>query len=396
MAPTHEAKGRRALAGPLALFLAAAVALVSANSSYGSSFRVFWHATHDIGDVRFTFQNIVDQGLMTVFFLVVGLALKREILHGALRHPRTMVLPLAAAFGGMVLPAVIYHVFNPDGPTVAGWGVPMSTDIAFAVGALALLGRRVPRNLLIFLLALAIVDDLGAILVIAIYYTSHFRATALLGALLVTVALIVLNRRAVRGFGAYALLGAALWLALWRAGIDPPLAGVVLAAALPASDPDRGVGVRPQIASERLERRLSPWVNFGILPLFALDNAGLAFRLADFTRAQPVLLGVLLGLLLGKFGGVGVVSWLAVRLRWAHLPTGVTLCHVLGAAWLSGIGFTMALFVNTLAFAPGPDRAAGKLAVLMASPLAAALGIAWLWWSRPLPLPASGEDAPAA
>ncbi len=396
MAPTNEPKGRRAIAGPLVLFLAATAALVSANSAYAPDFRGFWHATHDLGGIRFTAQAIVDQGLMTVFFLVVGLALKRELLHGALRHPRTMVLPLAAALGGMILPALIYHAFNPGGPTVAGWGVPMSTDIAFAVGALTLLGRRVPRNLLIFLLALAIVDDLGAILVIAIYYTRDFHLTALLGAFLVLATLIVLNRRAVRGFGPYALLAIVLWLALWRAGINPPLAGFLLAAAFPASSPARDTTVSPEHVSVRLERRLSPYVNFAVLPLFALANAGLTFRLADITRSPPVLLGVLLGLLLGKFCGVGGVSWLAVRLRWAHLPTGVGLRHVLGAAWLSGIGFTMALFVNTLAFAPGPERAASKLAILIASPLAAVLGIVWLWRARPRGPLTSDAPAPPA
>lgn len=396
MAPSDNVKGWRALAGPLALFVAALAALVSANSRYGPAFHAFWRGPHGIAGITFTAQDFVDKGLMTVFFLVVGLTLKRELLHGALRHPRTMLLPVAAALGGMVAPALIYHALNREGPGAAGFGIPMSTDIAFAIGALTLLGRRVPRNLLVFLLALAIVDDLGAILVIAFYYTSHFRPTALLWAALATGALVVLNRRAVRGPHAYVVLGLALWVALWRAGIDPPLAGVVLAAGLPAGGHDHGPGAVHLLATDRLERRLSPYVTFGILPLFALANAGLAFHYGDLTRAMPVMLGVLLGLLLGKFCGVGLVSWLALRLRWAHLPPAVTLRHVLGAAWLSGIGFTMALFINTLAFVPGPDRASGKLAILIASPLAAILGIAWLWRPGPRRPPASREGASAA
>ncbi len=396
VAPSDDLRGWRALAGPLTLFLAALAALVGANSGYGPMFRAFWSTAHGVVGITFTVQDVVDKGLMTVFFLVVGLTLKREILHGALRHPRTMLLPVAAALGGMIAPALIYHTLNREGPGVAGFGVPMSTDIAFAIGALTLLGRRVPRNLLVFLLALAIVDDLGAILVIAFYYTSHFRPTALLWAALATGALIVLNRRAVREPHAYVVLGLVLWIALWRAGIDPPLAGVVLAAGLPAGGHHQAPGDPPLLATDRLERRLSPYVTFGILPLFAFANAGLAFHYSDITRAKPVMLGVLLGLLLGKFCGVGLVSWLVLRLRWAHLPPAVTFRHVLGAAWLSGIGFTMALFINTLAFAPGPDRASGKLAILIASPLAAVLGIAWLWRPGPRRPPASREGASAA
>ncbi len=396
MASTDDPKGRRALAGPLLLFLAALAALITANSPYGRAFHAFWHDPRALAGLTLTAHGFVDKALMTVFFLVVGLTLKRELLHGALRHPRAMFLPLAAALGGMLLPAIIYHVLNPTGPAAAGFGVPMSTDAAFAAGALALLGRRAPRNLLIFLLALAIVDDVGAILVIAFYYTSHFRPAALLWAVLVTVALIVMNRRAVHGPAVFVVLGGALWLALWRAGIDPPLSGVVLAAALPSGGHAHGAEAAPRPVGDRLERRLSPYVSFVILPLFALANAGLAFHPADLTRATPVLAGVFLGLLLGKFAGVGLVSWLAVRLRWAHLPTGVTLRHVQGAAWLSGIGFTMALFVNGLAFASGPDRAAGKLGILLASPLAAVLGIAWLWRSGSRRPPDRGEDAAAA
>ncbi len=377
MSTVHDVRGQGPLMGALLLFSSALVALIVANSRYGSAYHDFWRTPHPLAPhLALTFQAVVDKGLMTLFFLVIGLELKREVTHGALRHPRAMILPLLAAMGGMLLPALIYHALNRHGMAAHGWGIPMSTDVAFAAAALAVLGRRVPRNLLIFVLALAIVDDVGAILVIAFYYNQGIEPLPLVGALAVFAALLALARRPRRWVWPHLVLGGALWAALWGAGIDPPLAGVLVAVALPAFRPDAAADHVP--LAHRLERRLAPYVTYGVLPLFALANAGLPLAVHDLTAHGRILLGVLLGLLLGKFCGVGGVSWLAANLRLGELPSGVAPRHLGGAAWLSGIGFTMALFINALAFPPGPERAAGKLAILVASPLAFMLGTAWL------------------
>lgn len=376
MSTVHDVRGQGPLVGALLLFSSALLALIAANSPYGAAYHDFWRAQRPLGpDLAFTFQALVNKGLMTFFFLVIGLELKREVAHGALRHPRAMILPLLAAVGGMLLPAFVYHMFNRQGVAAHGWGIPMSTDVAFAAAALAVLGRRVPRNLLIFVLALAIVDDVGAILVIALYYNRGVRPLPLVGALLLAGALLVLARRDRRWMSPYLILGAALWTALWWGGIDPPLAGVLIAVALPGPSE---ASAHPASLARSLERRLAPYVTYGVLPLFALANADLPLAAHDLTAQSRVLLGVFLGLLLGKFCGVGGVSSLATHLRLGDLPSGVAPRHLGGAAWLSGIGFTMALFVNTLAFPPGPDRVAGKLAILTASPLAFVLGATWL------------------
>ncbi len=373
--PLEDPKAHhRAWAGALVLLSAALFALVAANSPLGPAYQRLWDTSYRLPfGIVASLHGVVDKGLMTAFFLVVGLDLKREARHGALRHPRAMALPLIAALAGMIAPALIYHALNAGPSTANGWAIPMSTDVAFAAGVLALLGRRAPRNLLIFLLALAIVDDIAAVLVIALYYTRHWRPWALVAVFAVATVLFVPSWRRARGLPSYLGLGAILWWALGRAGIDPPLAGVVLAAAIPSSAPGASDG-----ASARLERRLAPYVTFGVLPLFALANSALVLARADFTARTSVFLGVFLGLLLGKFAGVGGASWLALRTRLAHPPTGVTFRHILGAAWLSGIGFTMALFINTLAFTPGPARDAAKLGVLLASSTAAVLGGLWL------------------
>lgn len=396
MSTTDDVRGGRRLAGAFVLFLSALVAVIAANSSYASAYHQLWRQGYRLpGGLLLNAQVVVNKGFMTFFFLAVGLELKRELTHGALRHPRAMALPLFAALGGMILPALVYCVLNSAGPAAGGWGVPMSTDVAFAAGALVLLGRRAPRNLLLFLLALAIVDDVGAILVIALHYTQHLRPQALLWGVFIVMALVVLNRRGTRGVYPYVALGALLWGALWRAGIDAPLAGVLIAAAIPASRPALIPGTRPWTAADRLERRLLPYVTFGVLPLFALGNSDLVLAVHDVTARVPVLLGIFLGLLFGKFCGVAGVAWLVLRLRLADLPTGVTFRHLLGAAWLSGIGFTMALFINTLAFPDGPDRAAGKLAILLASLCAALVGLVWLWRASVSEAAVSDESAAA-
>ena len=381
----------RPIKGALLLLTSALVALALANSPEAPLYNEFWRTGYTLpGGLVVTAQAAVDKGLMAFFFLAVGLELKRELIHGALRHPKAMALPLLSAVGGMAAPALLYYSLNHTGAALRGWAIPMSTDIAFAMGALALLGRRVPRNLMIFLLALAIVDDLGAILVIALYYSRALRLIPLLAALGLFAVLVFLNRRQVRGFGPYLALGALLWLALGLAGVDAPLAGVLVAASIPASGPARSPAAPALGSAKRLERWLATPITFGVMPLFAFANAGLAFSAQTLTAKAAITAGVFLGLLFGKFLGIAGVAWLALRLRLAHLPSGVNYRHVLGVAWLGGIGFTMALFINTLAFAQGADRIAGKLGILAASPLAAALGVAWLFWGTSPRPPSEG------
>lgn len=363
------------------LLIAGIIAVVLANSPWAQEVRAFWHGrAFGVEGRIFSVQALIDQGLMTLFFLVVGLELKREIMRGALRRARLRLLPVSAAIGGMVVPILFYVGLNPAAPAIRGFGVPMATDIAFAVGVAALLGRRVPRNLLVFLLALAAVDDLGALLVIAVYYAHPLQGISLAGVGVVLIVLWWVHWRQWDAVIVYGLLGGVLWGFLWSAGLNPPLAGAVLAVFIPA----RSVGpYTPNVPvlrrglADRLEPILRPYVAFGVMPLFALANAGVTIGGGLPPGTVPVFLGISGGLVLGKFIGVSGASWVTVRLRLAQCPAGVTLRHVMGAAWFAGMGFTMALFMNVLAFPPGPLRAAGKMAILMASVVAATLGIFW-------------------
>ncbi len=381
MSDTESPAAPQPVLGAIVLFSAALVALGLANSRFGTLYNKFWHAAYSLpGGLVVTGQEVVDKGLMALFFLAVGLELKRELVHGALRHPKAMALPLIAALGGMVTPAFVYYSLNSADPGLRGWAIPMSTDIAFAIGALAILGRRVPRNLMLFLLALAVVDDLGAILVIAFYYTRTLSTGPLLISFGILISLILLNRRQVQSLFPYLGMGTLLWLALGYAGISAPLAGVLVAAAIPASAP---ASSSPVTSARRLEQWLASPVTFGVMPLFAFANAGLVFSGQAIGAQRTIAAGIFFGLLLGKFFGIAGAAWLALRWRLAHLPSGVSYRHILGVAWLGGIGFTMALFLDTLAFGPGAERMAGKLGILIASPLSAAIGTAWLYWCPP-------------
>ncbi len=398
LVPHDRTQRRGPLRGALTLLASALLALLVANSPYGPLYRRLWRTPYHLGPwLVTTAQSVVDKGLMTLFFLLIGLELRREVAHGALRHMRAMLLPLWAAATGMLLPALIYHLINPHGEAARGWAIPMSTDVAFAAAALAVLGRRAPRSLLVLLLALAVADDIGAILVIALYYHHGLRPVPLAGALLAFAALFAAGRRGSRRPWLYGILGGLLWGALWRGGIDPPLAGVLLAVSLPAPGTTAPATGAPP--ASRLERRLAPYVTYGALPLFALAHAGLSLAGPGVGISGGVFLGVFLGLLLGKFCGVGGGAWLATTLRFGALPGGVTRRHLGAAAWLAGIGFTMALFIATLAFPPGPLRDAAKLAILTASPLAFLAAAAWMWAGdrqAPAVSAAGGESAPRA
>lgn len=417
---------RRQASGGLVLLGCAILALAWANSPWAGAYTQMLGIPLGIsfGEqvLRLDLRHWINDGLMAVFFFGVGLEIKREFLVGELAERRKAMLPIVAAVGGMVVPALIYAAFNFDGAGAHGWGIPMATDIAFALGALAVLGSRIPEALKVFLVALAIVDDLGALLVIAIFYTASidWRGVALIAALL--LALWVANRMGARRASIYLLLGLGLWAAFFMAGLHATLAGVLTALCVPARvkiepgalpqvirrgadnieaqaldnepdamDPDRvaiidaiGRGLNAATAPlQRFEHIVQPWVTYGILPAFGLFNAGVAID-ATVLRALPtaVPLGIMLGLVLGKPVGIGLASWLAVKTGLAELPEGSTWRHLIGSAFLAGIGFTMALFISGLAFAGTHFEREAQLAILIGSLLAAAVGLAILLTSK--------------
>lgn len=387
-------------ASGIVLLACAAIALIIANSRWAEPFHAFWHLPigFKIGEFVFTesLQHWINDGLMTIFFFVIGLEIKREILFGELKELSKAMLPVAAAAGGMVVPAVIYSSMHLGQPTIVGWGIPTATDIAFVVGFLALLGSRVPHSLKIMLLTLAIADDLGATVIIGIFYSANVSFAALaLGA--IGFAVVILFRAiGVRRVWIYVALGAVIWFAFFESGIHPTVAGVMLGLLTPArawlgdrvpidllTDQFRRLGSflgaerseTPKEAFsplERLEQALHPWVAFAIMPVFALANAGVEIDLTMF--AKPVTIAVAAGLLIGKPVGIVAFSWLATRLRIARMPAKVDFRALWGAGCLAGIGFTMSLFVASLAMKNTPNLPAAKLGILAGSSVSAVLG----------------------
>ncbi|ROL65413.1 Na(+)/H(+) antiporter NhaA [Pseudomonas protegens] len=317
----------------------------------------------------------INDGLMALFFLLIGLEVKREVLEGQLSKPSQIVLPGLAAIGGMLVPALIYWFLNRDNPAALnGWAIPTATDIAFALGVLALLGKRVPTSLKLFLMTLAIIDDLGAIVIIAIFYSGALSTLSLMLAAACIAALVAMNRMGVVKLGPYMIIGLILWVCVLKSGVHATLAGVTLAFCIPL----RTRNAEPSPA-QALEHALHPWVAFGILPLFAFANAGLSLSgvtLESFTHHVPM--GIAIGLLLGKTIGVFGLSWLAIKTGLTALPAGANWGQVLGVAILCGIGFTMSLFVGSLAFVPGSSEYAGmdRMGILTGSLLAALIGYA--------------------
>ncbi|HEX8592860.1 MAG TPA: Na+/H+ antiporter NhaA [Pseudomonas sp.] len=364
-------------AGGLLLIAAAALALIVNNSPLSWLYNAFLDVpvVAQIGAVKIAKPLLlwINDGLMALFFLLIGLEVKREILQGHLSKPSQIVLPGAAAIGGMVIPALIYWALNKDDPTASsGWAIPMATDIAFALGVLALLGKRVPVSLKLFLMTLAIIDDLGAIVVIALFYSGELSNLSLILAAASIVALIVMNRLGVIKLGPYLLIGLLLWVCVLKSGVHATLAGVVLAFCIPLRSRDEDTS--PLLT---LEHALHPWIAYGVLPLFAFANAGVSLSgvtLESFTH--PVPMGIAAGLLLGKTLGVFGLTWLAIKLGIAALPKGANWGQVLGVSILCGIGFTMSLFVGSLAFEPGTSAYAGvdRMGILTGSILAAFIG----------------------
>ncbi len=398
-------------AGGILLIACTIAALVWANSPWAASYFHLWHIKMTLGfggaQLSEELHFWINDGLMAVFFLIVGLEIKREALVGELASFRKAALPIAAAIGGLLVPAGIYVLFNRSGPGAAGWGIPMATDIAFALGVLALLGDRVPASLKVFLAALAIADDIGAVLVIAFFYTAHISWISLTVAGGFFVALIVMNRIGARHPLIYAALGIGLWLAFLQSGIHATVAGVLLALTIPARQridvraflsrsentldeirraEDAGEVVeaiaakghaierlvadceRVESPMLRFEHALVPWSKHVIMPIFALSNAGVALGSgAGSALVHPISFGIICGLMLGKPIGIVALSWLGTRSGVASLPTGVTWRQILGVGMLGGIGFTMSLFVANLAFGATDTLEIAKVGILAAS-----------------------------
>lgn len=369
---------RTEASGGLALLLGSAAALLWVNVIGVDGYDSLWgtELTLGIGDAAVTesLGHWVNDGLMTLFFFLIALEIKRELVTGELRQPRAAALPVLAALGGVLLPIAIFLAIAGGGEGARGWGIPMATDAAFAIGALALLGDRVGVGVKLFLVTIAVVDDVAAICVIAVAYTGEIDAAWLAAALGGLAAVVALRALGVRRVLAYVPLGLFVWLATLESGIHATLAGVALALLTPARPVD---GRR---VLEELEGRLHPVVNFGILPLFALANAGVVLGGSELSdpAGREVALAVAVGLLAGKFLGIAGVTFAALRLRLGQLPAGVDLRGVLGTAALGGIGFTVSLFITPLAYSDPTLVGAAKLGILGGSVLATALGMAIL------------------
>jgi NhaA family Na+:H+ antiporter len=407
------------------LIICAIVAMILANSPIYYWYESFLLTPISIQMGSFvlshTVHHWINDGLMALFFFVIGLEIKREVLVGELADIRQATLPVAGAIGGMIVPAAIYLAFNFTGETRAGWAIPMATDIAFAIGILVLLGNRVPKALLGFLLALAIVDDLGAVIIIALFYTEKILWSALVVSAIFFVLLLLCNRVGIRNPWVYFLLGGFLWLAMLKSGVHATLAGVLTAFTIPARSkcqpqifskysrefldrfdqsfkPGRSImenseqqailqGIENCVHGmesplQRLEHNLHIWVSFLIIPLFAFANAGISIDFSRFGDAlqSPVTLGVGTGLVLGKFLGVFGACWIMTKIAGIALPANVSLNQLAGVSLLAGIGFTMSIFIGELAFANNPDMLLNaKIGVIIASIVAGSIGFLWLY-----------------
>lgn len=424
LSPIEEFIHRQTTSGIL-LMLFAVAALIIANSGMADGYHHFLQQYLTIGLESFqlskSLHHWINDGLMAIFFLVVGLELKRELQVGELANLKQALLPIIAAVGGMLVPALIYFAINPQGHTADGWGIPMATDIAFALGALALLGKRVPTSLLTFLVALAIVDDLGAVIVIALFYTETINMAALGLAGLFTATLVFLNLGGVRRLLPYLIVGIFLWIAMLKSGVHATLAGVILAFIIPMKpkyDPKRflslihstvdkieeafrkdeniivndalrarvqalGSGVNlVQAPAQTLENKLHLPSAYLVIPIFALANAGVPIDWSGIgeTLVHPVVMGIGLGLILGKLIGIAGFTWVAVKAGICDLPKGLTMNHIVGVAFMGGIGFTMSIFIAELGFAHHPqDLLMAKTGILFASLAAGLIGFAWLY-----------------
>ena len=426
LTPLEEFIHRQTTSGVL-LMLCAIAALYIANSQWSDGYHRLLEMPFTIGlpglQLSKSLLHWINDGLMALFFFVIGLELKREILVGELADPKQALFPIIAAIGGMLVPVLIYVSINPKGHTLDGWGIPMATDIAFALGTLALLGNRIPKNLLTFLVALAIVDDLGAVVVIALFYTETISIPALATAIVMLGVLVALNLGGIRRPLPYMLLGVVLWIAMLKSGVHATLAGVFLAFTIPMRpkyDPVRflsqinemivqikrayqhennilkndqlrsrvlalGEGVQlVQAPAQILERKMHLPSAYLIIPIFALANAGVPIDWASFgsIATHPVSVGITAGLVLGKLIGIAGFSWVAVKFGLTTLPQNLNFNHIVGVGLMGGIGFTMSIFIAELGFAHhAEDLLIAKTGIILASALAGVSGFLWLYFT---------------
>jgi NhaA family Na+:H+ antiporter len=396
-------------ASGVVLLICTAIALVAANSPYAEAYEAFWH--HDLRiavgrfELAYSLAHWINDGLMVVFFFVIGLEIKRELIIGELSDPKKVALPIAAALGGVIAPVAIYLSLQYGEAGERGWAVPMATDIAFVVGCMSLLGKRIPSGLGILMLSLAIVDDLMAVLVIAIFYTSSISMAWLVAGFVGLVVIVAMARLGIRSVGIYFIVGVWVWLCTLKSGVHPTIAGVLVGLLTPVHPwlggpkflgflrhtddmlrkEETSIERARQLVADlsfasreavsplfRVEMALHPWVAFGIMPLFALANAGVPIELAGI--GEPVAVAVAAGLFLGKPIGIFGASWLTVKLGWAACPEGVTWPILAGAAFLGGIGFTMALFIASLGLSGGLLLSA-KIGIILGSFLSAVVGM---------------------
>lgn len=355
------------------LIVCTLISIGLANSSVSEAYLHLWHI--NVGGMPL--ELWINDGLMAIFFLLIGLELERELYSGELSQFRNALLPMMAAVGGMVAPALIHYSLNVNSPTQAGIGIPMATDIAFALGVLAILGDRIPASLKVFVVAFAVIDDLGAAIVIAVFYTASLSLPYLMGAVAIWMGLVALNRLRVMHLFPYLLGGIAMWVCMLKSGVHPTLSGIALAFAIPYSSKQEDI----ESPSHRLEHILHKPVAYGILPIFALANTGVVIG-ADWFQAittQTNSLGIILGLVVGKPLGVALLSVIAVKTGLCKLPSDLRWKHMIGAGILGGIGFTMSIFITNLAFVDQVNHInQAKMAILMASLLAGLLGFFWL------------------
>ena len=412
-------------AGGFVLIAATVAAVMWANSPWSASYHEFLetHVSVSMGGIYTIDEPLeawINDALMAIFFFVVGLEIKREMVVGELRKPAAAALPAVAALGGMVVPALIYTAFNVGGSASSGWGIPMATDIAFALGVLSLLGNRVPSSLKIFLLSLAIVDDVGAIVVIAVFYTDGLSSGWLLVAACLVFLLLAMRVTRIWYAPAYLVVGLALWLAIFESGVHATFAGVILGVFTPArplvsSDVEvvnpiakvttgpisvpiirrTSFELREHVSVvDRLEDLLHPWTSFFIIPVFALANAGVSLSTDAISEAldSPVTLGIVAGLVLGKLSGIWVSAWLGVRSGLCQLPQDATWAKIAGVSAVAGIGFTVSLFIAGLEFKAGPHITDAKIGIFTASVIAAVVGVVILRFSKPSDLSPDAEQ----
>ncbi len=388
---------QRETAAGIILFFAAVLAVICANSPLENLYGELFNTTFAIqlGNSALSKPLIlwINDGLMAVFFFLVGLELKREIMVGELANRRKLALPLFGAIGGMALPAAIYVFVNRGHPeALTGWAIPAATDIAFALGVLALLGNRVPVALKIFLVSLAIIDDIGAIVIIAFFYTKNLAVSALAVAVPVIITLFILNRKGIPNRAPYILLGIVLWIAVLKSGVHATLAGIVLAMFIPLEGRDKNPDTSPL---RELEHALHPWVAYMVLPIFAFANAGVSLSgISPDSILAPIPLGIALGLFVGKQLGVFGFSWIAIKFGLAALPAHVSWKGLYGVALLTGVGFTMSLFIGSLAFEEtgNPEYAVDdRLGIILGSALSAISGYLVLRYLTPPPRPTNSS-----